>query len=251
MAQAKPDDWFVSTSPRPHSDLTLFAFPQAGGGCSAFAPLARQMPAWLELATLNLPGRQARIDEPACTDLDSLTPHLVEYCAKHARPFMFFGYCAGALIAYLVARGLQDSGSLTPQHLVIGSYPAPHEAAAATSLADLPSDAFWKALVDNNAVSPDLAARSELRSMSEQAIRADMALAGGYKHAGKTRLDVPITVLVGERDKWLAAAGATAWAGYTSGGFDVGPLPAGHWFVEDDLAASAAALTALAAAARR
>lgn len=251
MIGATPDDWFVPTSPRPHANLTVFAYPQAGGGCTAFSPQARTMPDWLEMATLSLPGRQARFDEPLCTDLEELTSRLVEYCAKHAGPFMFFGYCAGALLAYSVASGLQAEGLPMPERLVVGSFLPPHRAAATISFADLDSETFWKILVDNNAISPDLAAHADLRDLSEPAIRADMALTAGYKNVSRPPLKIPITLLTGERDEWLASGDAQGWADYTSAVFDVRMLPAGHWFMEEDPVASVAALVEVAEEIRR
>ena len=55
-----PMPWFAPTVPRPAAQLTLVAFPQAGGGVATFTPHARLLPEWIEVRTLNLPGRQAR-----------------------------------------------------------------------------------------------------------------------------------------------------------------------------------------------
>jgi medium-chain acyl-[acyl-carrier-protein] hydrolase len=237
------DDWFVSNTRRTDTELTLAVFPQAGGGCGTFALQARQTPGWLDFMTLNLPGRQARFGEPLCTDIDALTAELVSYWEKHPRPYLFFGYCTGALVAYRVACGLQERGAAMPERLVVGSFKPPH-LASVEPLSELNSETFWRVLVDNEAVPPMLLAEPELRQLSESVVRADLALAAGYRHADAPPLPIPITVLVGERDSWISASDISAWGQYTTGGLETRVLPAGHWFMEEDSAVAMSALVA-------
>jgi surfactin synthase thioesterase subunit len=77
-------------------------------------------------------------------------------------------------------------------------------------------------------------AYDELRDLSKPVIRADMALVAGYQHVSRPPLKLPITLLIGERDEWLASGDAHGWADYTSEDFDVRVLLAGHWFMEED-----------------
>ena len=206
------------------------------------------MPDWLELVTLNLPGRQARFGQPLRTELGPLTTELAEYWAGRKAPRVFFGYCSGAVLAYSVARALHERGAALPGRLVVGSYKAPH-LVAGSPLAGLDPETFWEALVANQAVPPGLAAHDELRKLSEPVLRADLALAAGYGQTSPRPLPIPITVLVGDRDSWLAADDVAAWAQYTTECAEVRHLPAGHWFMEEDPAAAVAVLTAEAAAA--
>src|ERR1022692_1266722 len=84
MMNAHVGDWVVATSPQPTASTRLLAFTAAGGGVSSFAGQASQLPDWLEMRTLNLPGRQARFDEPMCTDVDRLLAELLAACAELA-----------------------------------------------------------------------------------------------------------------------------------------------------------------------
>jgi surfactin synthase thioesterase subunit len=248
LAEPARDEWFVSTVPRPDATVSAVAFPHAGGGCSAFAKHAQAMPAWLRVTTMNLPGRQARFGEPPRTDIDGLTADLTQAWAGHAEPCLFFGYCSGALLAYCVARDLRERGAPLPRRLVVGGYPAPH--LRTDALADLDSDTFWKVLIRHQAIPPHLGARPELRKLTEPVIRADMALIAGYRHAPAPPLPIPITVLLGSHDDSLGRDDVMAWADYTTRELRVQRLPTGHWFMEEDPAAAAAAIVKEAAGIR-
>jgi surfactin synthase thioesterase subunit len=248
VAEAKTDDWFVSIAKRPAARMRIAAFPSPGGGCAAFAQQAKAMPAWLELETLNLPGRQARFDEPFRTDLGGLVAELVDSCAERREPYLFFGYCSGALLAYCVARGLGERGATMPRRLVVGAAKPPHSCDA-PSLGDLGSDELWDVLVRHQAVPPDFAARPGAREFVEPVMRADFGLVASYRHVPAPPLPLPVTVLVGDRDEWVTQDDIRGWADYSSMEITVSRLPAGHWFMEEATTASVAVLVSEAAAA--
>jgi medium-chain acyl-[acyl-carrier-protein] hydrolase len=240
-----PDEWFVSTTSRPNAIMAVAAFPAAGGGCSAFARHARVMPDWLDLITLNLPGRQARFGQPARTEINGLAKELAEYLSNYPKPFLFFGYCSGSVLAYRVACDLVDGGVTRPERLVVGSYGAPH-LGSPELIADLDSDALWEVLSASNAVPPQFRDHPDLRSFGEAAVRGDMKLTASYQHTVREPLPIPITVIAGEKDSWISSDVISAWRGYTSQDFDVRYLPAGHWFMEEDVATSAASIVVAA-----
>jgi surfactin synthase thioesterase subunit len=241
MMTAHAGDWFVATSPQPTASVRLLAFTAAGGGVSSFARQASQLPDWLEMRTLNLPGRQARFDEPMVTDVDRLVAELSAACAELAGPYLMFGYCSGALIAYLVARELAGRGETLPQRLIVGSYPPPH-LVSTPELAVLDSDTLWRVLVEQKAVPSELAEEPELRAMAEPILRGDLGLISSYRHERATPLPVPITVLTGERDGSLADGAVDGWDGYSTAPLRTVSLAASHWFMEEDPAAGVAAL---------
>lgn len=247
MTETAADQWFVPTTRRPDASITAAAFPQAGGGCAAFAEHARAMPDWLQLTTLSLPGRQARFSEPLRTDFETLTAELAAYWAQRPGRCLFFGYCSGALLAYRVTCLLRDHGAPMPKRLVVGAHKPPH-LAAGESLADLDSQTLLEVLVTNQAIPAQLSAYPEMWELNERIVRADLALVAGYRHVRIPPLPIPITVLAGERDHWLTPDDISAWAEYTTQHIEVRWLPTGHWFMQEDPAAATAALVAAAAA---
>jgi medium-chain acyl-[acyl-carrier-protein] hydrolase len=241
MMNARADDWFVATSPQPTASIRLLAFTGAGGGVSSFAQQASQLPGWLEMRTLNLPGRQSRFDEPLCTDLDRLVAELSAACAELAGPYLMFGYCTGALIAYLVAQDLAGRGETLPRRLIVGSHAPPH-LVSTPLIAGLDSDTLWQVLVEHRAVASEVADSTEFREIAEPILRADLGLISSYRYERATPLPVPITVLTGERDGSLASGAVGGWDGYSTAPLRIVSLAAGHWFMEEDPAAATAAL---------
>ncbi|MFC4015621.1 thioesterase II family protein [Nonomuraea purpurea] len=228
-------DWFVPLS-RSATGATrhVYAFPQAGGGCSTFAELADRLPRDIALWGLNLPGRQARFLEPPCTDLDALVGALASDLAGRDRPVLF-GYCSGACLAFLVARRLRKDWSLSPPALIAASYPAPDRARPPTDLHALDSEAFWQEILSHGGVPARVAAEPDFRELFEPALRADYALLSAYQHTEEEPLDVPITMISGLSDPVLHAEDIDGWGGHTAKEFASVRVPGDHWLLNGDL----------------
>jgi surfactin synthase thioesterase subunit len=235
--------WFVCVAPREHTRSRLFVFPHAGGGPGAVGELAALLPPDVEPWALNLPGRQARLAEQPRTDLAPLVAELAADLAdaRDGVPQVLFGYCGGALLAYLTAR------TCPPERLVVGSSAAPDVARVPRRLHLLAADDFWDMVLDQGGVPADLA-RPDLRPLFEPTLRADFALYAAYHHEAVPPLDVPITVLYGRADDGLRRGGLLGWRRHTTAGARLCEVDAGHWLVDEAPAAVALALAAAAGA---
>ncbi|WP_431873289.1 thioesterase II family protein [Amycolatopsis sacchari] len=223
---ATPGGWFVRLERRERARARLYVFPHAGGGPGAVTALAAALPETVEPWALNLPGRQARLDEPPRTDLGPLVTDLARDLATQDAPGTYFGYCGGALLAYLVAR------QCPPARLFVGSFAAPDVALVPRRLHLLPGARFWDVVLDQGGVPPELAV-PELRPVFEDALRADFALYAGYHHRPAAPLDVPITVLHGRRDTGLSRGGLLGWRRHTTSVPEWCALDTGHWLVDE------------------
>ncbi|GAA0743687.1 thioesterase [Dactylosporangium roseum] len=225
--------WFVPLAARPAAVTRLFMFPAAGGGPGSFADLAARLPAEIEPWSVNLPGRQARLHEPPWTDLTAVVDTLADRLAPLSRdPFALFGYCGGALMAYLVARRLHVAGR-RPVRLLVGSAAAPDLAMVPRRLHLLASDRFWAQILDQGGVHPELAGQPELRPVFEPALRADFALLAGYRHARCGPLPFGISVLYGSSDRSLHRGALLGWRRQTDRPLALEGVTATHWLVED------------------
>ena len=74
---------------------------------------------------VQLPGRGARLNEPAFTRMGPLVDAIVAEVTFDG-PFAFFGHSLGALVAYEVARVLHATGRRQPDRLFASACPAPH-----------------------------------------------------------------------------------------------------------------------------
>jgi surfactin synthase thioesterase subunit len=231
-----PGGWFVCAERREEARARLYVFPHAGAGPAALTGLAAALPETIELWALNLPGRQARLDEPPRTDVRELVAEIAADLAATPGYYALFGYCGGALLAHLAA------SRSAPGRLVVGSYPAPDVAPMPRRLHLLPGDAFWDAVLAQGGIPPELAAHTGLRPVFEPALRADFALYAGYHHRPTQPLDIPVTVLVGREDDQLTRGGLLGWRRQTTRRPELCELAAGHWLVEEDPAGVAGCL---------
>lgn len=219
--------WFIPVLTRPEPWARLFVLPHAGAGPAAAGALAAAMPAGVEVWALNLPGRQARQDEPPCTDLTGLIGELTSWLRRHGDlPYALFGYCGGALLGYLAAAGA------APRSLFVSGFAAPDVAVVPRRLSRFPSGLFWEVVLEQGGVSPELAELTELRPVFEPALRADFGLYAQYlDHAAP--LDVPVHVLHGRTDTSISRGGLLGWRRRTTRPLRLAEMPGGHWLLDD------------------
>jgi medium-chain acyl-[acyl-carrier-protein] hydrolase len=228
-------DWFVPLSGA--GGRLLLAFGHAGAGCAQFAELARCVAPDVQVWSANLPGRQARLDEPPRTDLDALAGELADAATTvlPGRPYDMLGYCAGALTALLVARALRERGAAPPRRLIVVSAEAPDIAWRHRRLADQPSDRLWELLAQQGGVPTAMAADERMRSVAESAIRADFAMIARYRLRPDPPLASPITVCHGRGDATPRGA-LLGWRRQSTAPPLLRELPGGHWLLDDSCA---------------
>src|SRR5262245_54050356 len=80
-----------------------------------------------EVLAVQLPGREHRVREAPCRDLQALVRELAALLASlpPGPPLVLFGHSLGALVAFLLARALCDAGA-PPLHLFAAAARAPH-----------------------------------------------------------------------------------------------------------------------------
>jgi medium-chain acyl-[acyl-carrier-protein] hydrolase len=210
----------------------VFGFPPAGAGCGAFAELAGDLCADIGLWAFNAPGRQARFAEAPFTDVDRMVdeamgglPPLMD------RPYVLFGYCSGALLAFLVARAAANDLLPAPRALVVASYPAPHLLRPAPALHTLPPAEFWTRIRSFGGFPDELADQPDYREIFEPALRADYAALAGFRYQDGPPLHVPIVAVVGRADGGMPASDARAWSVQTTAGFRLETVDGDHWLL--------------------
>jgi surfactin synthase thioesterase subunit len=227
-------DWFIPLSDADRAVAHVYAFPQAGGGATAFAALADAVGPDIAVWALNLPGRQARFAEDPRTDLGPLLDELAAAVPDRAPGFLF-GYCSGALLAFLLARRMREVGRRLPAELVVASYPAPDRAEPARTTHLLPVEEFWAEILSYGGVPEGVAAQPDFREIFEPALRADYALLAGYGYADGPPLPMPITAVSGAEDPVLLADDVDRWRAHTTAAFEAVTVPGDHWLLEGAL----------------
>lgn len=213
-------------------------FPHAGGGASSFYSWARDLAhVPVEVATLRLPGREARIREAAIEDLSVLVAHIDEAleAGGDTRPAVWFGHSSGARIAFEVARRRRARGGPLPGHLIVSGAPAPDVVRSTPTLHRIADDdEFLQAVATAyGGVPAAVLAHAELRALIAPALRADLKMHERYVYTDAAPLPMPITAFGGTDDQSVSEGWLRGWERHTAGPFRWRLFPGDHFYVHD------------------
>jgi len=109
--------WVKCAKSHPQARFHLFCFPYAGGGASLFRHRANRLPSEVEGCTVQFPGREDRLTEPAFTRMPPLVEALANalFPSLQDKPYAFFGHSMGAFVSFELVRSLR-----TQQHALTG-----------------------------------------------------------------------------------------------------------------------------------
>lgn len=224
--------WIVRRSPGAEARLRLFCFPYAGGGASIYRTWGQSLPAEVDVCPVQLPGRESRLRETPFDRLAPLVSTLADVLSPHMdRPFAFYGYSNGALMAFELARELRRRGMRAPGHLFLAACPAAHLPDRDPPIHALPEPELIAELRRLNGTPEEVLANRELMSLLMPLFRADSAIHETYVHQPEEPLDVPITAIGGTEDPKAGREEIEAWGLHTRAAFAARMIPGDHFFI--------------------
>ncbi|GAA2083655.1 hypothetical protein GCM10009801_44250 [Streptomyces albiaxialis] len=221
-------------APRPERPVLLI-FPHAGSGASAFQRWRRTAPEDVEVLAVRMPGRETRIREPLVADLPTLVERVADGVADvlEGRPYAFYGHSVGSLVAYELTLLRRARGLPEPEGLTLSGYPAPH-LRTPDPLHEEPDDTLLEFLRERDYVPELLLTQKGFMEMLLPILRADFALAGGYRpgaYGVEEPLSCPVHAFGGGDDPFVTPKELAGWGDLTRGEFTSEIFPGGHFFV--------------------
>ena len=218
------------------SDPRLVCFPHAGGSASYYYPLSESLAPTVETLALQYPGRQDRRAEGCLEQIPDLADGIVEalrgWAGWDSRPYAFFGHSMGSILAFEVARRLQQVPGGGPVWLFASGYPAPSRLRGGT--VHLRDDAGIVAeLRMVGGTDPRWLDDQDLIDSILPAVRSDYQAIENHARAPGATVDCPITMLVGDSDPHTTVAEAVAWREHTRAAFDLRVFSGGHFYLAD------------------
>lgn len=211
----------------------MICFPYAGAGASVFRTWANQLPTDIEVLAIQSPGRESRLQEPLFTQvqplIEALTPALVPHLGG---PFMFYGHSVGALLAFAMARSLQQQHRPLPLQLVVSGRLAPHLPAPNSGSYRLPDAALIHELRQYEGTPQAVLDNADLMALFLPILRADLEMNNTYTCTPAPPLPCPITVFGGKDDPLTSAAGLAAWQTHTTHPLNLHQFSGGHFFLK-------------------
>jgi surfactin synthase thioesterase subunit len=210
----------------------LVCFPHAGGSASFYHPLSQALAPATEVVAVQYPGRQDRRREPPAEDIGPLADAVADVLESSAElPTAFFGHSMGAIVAFEVARRLEQRGSAGCPVLLFASgrrAPSRHRDESVHRRTD---DGVIAEIEQLGGTDARVLADPELLRMILPAIRGDYRAIETYRCAPGPPLGCAVTVLVGDDDPRTTLDEAGAWREHTSGPFDLRVFPGGHFYL--------------------
>lgn len=215
--------------------LTLLCLPYSGASAMVYSRWRRQLPSWLHLQPVELPGRGARYDEPLQTDMRALALQLArEHKPSLHGPYALFGHSLGALLACEMAHAFRVLGAAEPVALFASGTAAPTmRSDYDRGFAEPQSDEQLIAQLRTfQGTSEDVLANQELMSLTLPILRADFMLCGRFRPMQRPLLKCPVHVLGGKEDK-ATTEQLIGWSQETLGSFSVDMMTGGHFFIHE------------------
>lgn len=223
--------WLRYLKPGPSAVLRLFCFPYAGGSASLFRDWPENFPETIEVCPVQLPGRESRISEKTCDQLESLAAMALDGLSPYLdKPFAIFGSSMGAMLGFELARQLRDQRGPQPKQLfvVAGGAPQIPEPAPLHILSDTE---LIEELRRYGSIAPELLEHEEFAQLFLPLIRADCRACETYVCSANEPLSCPISVYGGLQDHTIAPERLRAWHAQTTAAFNLQMYPGGHLFI--------------------
>lgn len=214
----------------------LVCFPHAGGSASFYFPMSQELVQRFDLMAVQYPGRQERRREQPPKSIESLAGQISQAFrdAEWPERYAFFGHSMGAIVAYEVARDLQESGVRGPDLLVVSGRRAP-SVQRDDHVRKMSDAQFTSHISQLGGTDPRLLADPEFRDMILPVARADYRAIETHTSAPDPRLRCSILALTGDSDLGAVPGEVAAWERHTTGGFDMAVFAGGHFYLQNQL----------------
>jgi surfactin synthase thioesterase subunit len=223
--------WLPNRPGSGHAAFRVFCLPHAGGAASAFRSWTADQPSGGEICAIQLPGREERIREPFPAGICALAQALgVALLPELDVPYVLIGNSMGALVAFELARFLQQEYFLPPIRLVAAASGPPRDDRRAPGISQATDEAFLLAMQQRYGGIPrEMLASPRHLAAFLPALRADMAMLEAYQPSSWPPLDCPITAVAGAGDTGISRCDLEGWSKFTTSIFDCVELPGDHF----------------------
>lgn len=212
--------------------LRLFCLPYSGASAMVYARWKRQLPAWIDVCPVELPGRGRRFAEGLQTDMRALADQLAGEMAERLDvPYAIFGHSLGGLLGFELAHALRARGLPMAQALFASAASAPSRRDSHRELAEEQSDAqLIERMRRLGGTAEAVFADAEMLALTLPVLRADFLLCGRYDYRRRPQLSCSIHVFGGKGDR-LSVESLSAWQDETCASFSLEMLEGGHFFL--------------------
>ncbi|MBF0477183.1 MAG: thioesterase, partial [Deltaproteobacteria bacterium] len=209
--------------------------PFAGANYYSYRELQKYAAPYLEVISVELPGRGKRFPEPLLTDIHQMVKDVWRQLAGQiVGPYAIFGHSMGACLGYLMVKKIIKEGLPKPRHLFFSGRSGPSVRTEARDRHLLPRQEFFELLRQFAGTPREVLADRDMMNLFEPMLRADFQANDNYLYEETEPFDIPITVMIGLNEP-TSYAEALTWQKETTAPISVRQFVGGHFFVFDYL----------------
>lgn len=214
--------------------LTLFSLPCAGASAAMYLRWRRELPSWVRIHPMELPGRGGRLHEAPEKTFEALAASLCdEIGAYPSRRYALFGHSMGALLAYRIAHYLRLRVRPLPVALLVCACAAPSRQDW-KRYADKDSDASLIAELRKQDGTPEEVFQNpELLSMTLALLGEDYRFCASFRYQELPPLPIPIHVFGGRADE-IDVSALEAWRLESTRSFSLDWFDGGHFLLRQN-----------------
>jgi external thioesterase TEII len=218
-----------------NKDAIMFIIPFAGGNAYSMRGLQEKVGHFMEVETLEFPGRGKRIKEPLLTDAWAITNDIYQKIATkldNYKEYYVFGHSMGTLIGVMLIKQIVENGGREPKHLFVSGRGGPNSEKGRRNTYTLPSAEFRKKLKKLGGSPSEVLENEMLMDLIEPIIRADFQAIEtfDYDKEEPIKLNVPITGFYGS-DEETNLEDMGKWKDITNSKVDIIELEGNHFFI--------------------
>ncbi|MEI4830697.1 thioesterase domain-containing protein [Bacillus sp. FJAT-53711] len=219
--------------------MKLFCLPYAGGSSTIFYHWKKNLYPKIELASIELPGRGKRSNEPLIENYDLLINDLLDFIdtnTKYGEEIQLFGHSLGGLLAYSIAKYVEKNtfSKYKIKHLYLsGTRPPNVILEDSYSISSLPNKEFISKLTELGGMDEEILNCQELIDYLLPSIRADFLVLETFNDINDDyKLKCPTTLINGINDSSVIFH-EKKWENYLENIENITRFEGGHFFINE------------------
>lgn len=225
--------WLKPPHADPYARVRLVLFPPAGSGGMIYHDWHTLFPVDITCQVVQLPGRLARRQEEAYTEIGQLVEALLEVLDAElddGRPYAFFGHSMGAQLAYVLTQAIEQDGGTEPVLLAASGWAPRGFAAPTLAFSQQPEPALIDWVRGVGLLPDEIAADPAGLALVIPALRADLALCASYVDE-PVKVDCAVVTYSGRGDPLLSVGAMNSWSSRSDEYLGHLTFPGGHFYL--------------------
>ncbi|RBL90382.1 thioesterase II family protein [Chitinophaga flava] len=212
--------------------INLVCFPFAGGNIYSYDEFTKFLPDYINLITIEYPGRGSRIGEDLINDMEVLIEDLlVQFKALTIEgPYVIYGHSMGAVVSYLMVRKILENQLEAPLAVFLTGAGSIVNGWQAPIRYNLSREDFIKSLALLGGLPEEILGNSDFMEFYVPIFRADIEALEKCRYKETTPFNIPMYVVTGKEEN-VSPQQALLWKNETTADFEYTQLPGQHFFI--------------------